>query len=134
MAYGQYGGYPQYYGQPQDQLGYLRSQQMMQMPQAPQQNNGVLWVQGEAGAKAFPVAPGGSLVLMDAENNTFYVKSSDQSGMPHMRVFDYVERTAVQNQPVAAQMPQGGDYVTRAEFDALAQKLAALMPQESKGE
>lgn len=129
MAYGQYGGYPQYYGQPQDQLGYLRSQQMPAQP-----SNGILWIQGEASAKAYPVVPGGSVVLMDVEGNTFYVKTADASGMPHMRVFDYVERTAVQNQPVAAQMPQGGEYVTRAEFDALAQKLAALMPQESKGE
>lgn len=130
MAYTPY-GYPQYYGQPQNQLDYFKAQQM-QPQQMPQQGNGLLWVQGEAGAKAYPVAPGSSVLLMDSEGNRFYLKSADVSGMPSMRVFDYTERTAAQNQPVAAPTPQGGDYVTRAEFNALAQKLAALMPPEQQ--
>ncbi len=41
-----------------------------------------IWVQGEEGAKAFMVAPGNSVMLMDSENTVFYLKSSDQSGMP----------------------------------------------------
>ena len=127
MAYPQYGYQPQSYYPPTqpmpDQLAYLRQQQMqpMQQPAA-----SPLWVQGEAGAKAYPVAPGSSVILMDSESNVFYIKSADQSGMPMMRTFDYTERTAPQNPPVQAAQPQQGDYVTRAEFAALCRKFEAL--------
>lgn len=128
MAYPQYGYQPQSYYPPTqpmpDQLTYLRQQQMqpMQQPAA-----SPLWVQGEAGAKAYPVAPGSSVILMDSESNVFYIKSADQSGMPTMRTFEYRERTAAQNPPVqAAQQPQG-DYVTRSEFAAWAARFDALM-------
>lgn len=128
MAYPQYGYQPQSYYPPTqpmpDQLAYLRQQQIqpMQQPAA-----SPLWVQGEAGAKAYPVAPGSSVILMDSESNVFYIKSADQSGMPTMRTFEYRERTAAQNPPVqAAQQPQG-DYVTRSEFDALRQQIYALI-------
>lgn len=125
MAYPQYGYQPQSYYPPTqpmpDQLAYLRQQQMQQPAASP------LWVQGEAGAKAYPVAPGSSVILMDSESNVFYIKSADQSGMPTMRTFEYRERTAAQNPPVqAAQQPQV-DYVTRSEFDALRQQIYALI-------
>lgn len=132
-----------YYQQTQpmpDQLTQLRQQQMqsapMQMqqpvqmmppPMRPQPSTSPLWVQGEAGAKAYPVAPGNTVILMDVENSTFYLKSVDASGIPAMRTFDYRERTAAQNPPVqAAQMPTS-DYVTRSEFEALRGKIEALM-------
>lgn len=77
-----------------------------------QQNNGIIWVQGEAGAKSFIVNPGQTVLLMDSENNVFYIKSSDSSGMPMpLRTFDYKER-AVQN-PVNDQTK----YITREEFE-----------------
>lgn len=117
-GYGQAGYMPPM----QDTLSQLRSQQMPQQ----QSGNGLLWVQGEAGAKAYPVAPGGSVVLMDVEGNTFYVKSADNSGMPHMRVFDYVERQAVHPHNMAARPEPAADYVTRQEFEELARKLAPL--------
>lgn len=54
----------------------------------------IVWVQGEAGAKSYLVAAGQSVLLMDAESSTFYIKSTDASGMPMpLRVFDYKERT-----------------------------------------
>ena len=126
MGMYQQGGYPpQSYYPPQpvpDQLTYLRQQQTQPAPPP----TFPLWVQGEAGAKAFPVAPGSSVILMDSERNTFYIKAADPSGMPSMRAFDYVERTAPQNPPVQAAQPQQGDYVTRAEFAALCRKFEAL--------
>ena len=116
---------PYYYQQmqPMGQLEQLRAGQYQQMPQPmpPQQTgNGLLWVQGEAGAKSFMVAPGASVLLMDSERNSFYLKSADASGMPSMRYFDYSERSATQMPPAAP----AGDYVTRAEFDALVAKLS----------
>ena len=42
-----------------------------------QRNNGLLWVQGEAGAKSFIVGAGQQVVLFDSEDPVFYIKSAD---------------------------------------------------------
>lgn len=141
--YGQMGWNPQMYSgymgtQPmQDQLAQLRAQQQYtaQMPfqqtqpqmaaQQPAQGS-VIWVQGEAGAKSFLVAPGQSVMLMDSESEVFYIKSSDQAGIPlPLRTFDYKERmTSAQRPAQAAQNPS--EFVTRAEYDAVLAKLADI--------
>ena len=85
MAFGvpyQPGFAPGYYpmGQPSampDQLAQLR-----QNYQQPQQSAPIIWVQGEEGAKAYMVAAGNSVLLMDSESSVFYIKSTDASGMP----------------------------------------------------
>lgn len=103
MAYNN--GFPMTYQQmyPQYITSSFQPQMMQQQPQMTQQVNdtGILWVQGEAGAKSWAVAPGKSVMLMDSESNTFYIKSSDNSGMPMpLRIFDYTERTNQSTQPV----------------------------------
>lgn len=138
MPYIPYGYQPGYYGQAMpDQLAQLRQNAYQQpmMGQAAQQTQGtpsIIWVQGEEGAKAYMVAAGNSVLLMDSENSAFYIKSTDASGMPlPLRVFDYKERTtAAKTPPQTAQQP-GVEFVTRAEFDALAARCAALEKQET---
>ena len=61
-------------------------------PQTP--TSGITWVQGEAGAKSYLVAPNCTVQLWDSERPTIYLKSADGSGMPSMRVLDYTERSA----------------------------------------
>lgn len=96
MNYQQF--YPSYNYVPQQQLNQPVVQQQMTQPV---NDTGILWVQGEAGAKSWAVAPGKSVMLMDSESNTFYIKSSDNSGMPMpLRIFDYTERTQQSTQPV----------------------------------
>ena len=137
MPYIPYVYQPGYYGQAMpDQLAQLRQNAYQQpmMGQAAQQTQGtpsIIWVQGEEGAKAYMVAAGNSVLLMDSENSAFYIKSTDASGMPlPLRVFDYKERTtAAKTPPQTAQQP-GVEFVTRAEFDALAARCAALEKQE----
>lgn len=135
MAYAnQYGygqaGYPTYLPQQgynaqqyAPQMGGMQIGQ--QMPTQQQMTQGTpIWVQGEAGAKSYLVAPGQSLILMDSEAEVFYIKSTDASGVPMpLRIFDYKERTGSQRPSQAAQMPIV-DYVTRTEYDVLAAKLA----------
>lgn len=94
----------------------------VQVPQPTTPNNGIVWVQGLEGAKAYPVGAGNNVLLMDSEASVFYIKSTDQSGMPMpLRVFDYTERSQ-QSAPVA-------DYVTRDEFE---QKIAELTKKKGK--
>lgn len=121
MPYPYYGN-PYYPAPMQDNLMQMRQQyqppQQAQQPTA--QNSGVIWVQGEEGAKAYMVAAGNSVLLMDSEKHSFYIKSTDQSGMPMpLRIFDYTERN---EQP--QKKPE--EYATRAELEALAAKLEAL--------
>lgn len=60
--------------------------------QQAQNNNGVIWVQGEAAAKSYLVAAGTSVLLMDSEAPIFYIKSTDTAGMPMpLRIFQYSE-------------------------------------------
>lgn len=138
--YPYYGNYNQFY-QPslQDNLAQMRNNQYMQIPQMPQMqpmqsmqqtqnqqsSNGIIWVQGEEGAKAYMVAPGNSVLLMDSENSAFYIKSSDNSGMPMpLRIFDYVERNAKQQ---TQNIKPNVEYVTRQEFDALSARINDIM-------
>lgn len=109
--------YPQYSYIPQQQTVVPQQQTVVQQPT---NDNGILWVQGEAGAKSWAVAPGKSVMLMDSESNTFYIKSSDASGMPMpLRIFDYKERTIQSAQPQVIQHSEidTSQFVTREEFN-----------------
>ena len=127
-AYGGYQPAPYYPGSAPDQLSQLRqsqAQQPMLTGAPPPTQSNPIWVQGEEGAKAYMVAPGSSVMLMDSENTVFYLKSSDQSGMPlPLRVFDYTERTV--NQPKQSPAPQfdPSQFITREELEnILAERL-----------
>lgn len=133
-----YGYQPNYYGNgampdnlSQLRMGQQMPQQMPQMqaaPQPAQQTSPIIWVQGEAGAKSYLVAPGNTVMLLDSENSTFYLKSADASGMPMpLRIFDYTERTATgQNQPVSGAQQNMDKFVTRDEFERRMAEIAAM--------
>ena len=110
MAY--YGGFPATY------------QPMIQAPQyqAPQQQNqqgGLIWVQGEAAAKSYMVAPGNTVQLWDSEEKIIYLKSADPSGMPSMKILEYTIRGEEKEQPEVV-------YATKEDLDALAEKVKEL--------
>lgn len=105
-------------------------QQIYPQPNFPtvQNENQINWVQGESGAKSWFVAAGKTALLMDSENSTFYLKSTDQSGMPMpLRIFDYTERTQ-QKQEEKPEPPKVNldNYVTREELD---QRLFNIMSE-----
>lgn len=125
---------------PMDRLAQLQAQQyplpqMQQTAQPPQTNQGLLWVQGEAAARSYLVAPNTTVLLMDSESQVFYLKSTDGSGMPlPLRIFDYTERTIQQNVPQSASqstqsVPDNLDnkYVTREEYNRLQEQYAEIL-------
>lgn len=90
-------------------------------------NSGILWVQGEAGAKSWAVAPSKSVLLMDSETNRFYIKSSDASGMPMpLRVFSYSEETT-SSTPLNT-----SDYVTKSELEEKIKEIISSMKKEDE--
>lgn len=121
MAYNN--GFPTNYQQMYPQYMYNPTQtvtpivQPQSVPTQPVANdNGVNWVQGEAGAKSWYVPPGKSVMLMDSENSVFYIKTTDNSGVPlPLRIFDYTERT-VNSASTETMQPIDSQYVTKDEL------------------
>ena len=113
-----------------DQLAQLRQGYQQPIQQA-SQSAPIIWVQGEEGAKAYMVASGNSVLLMDSENSVFYIKSTDASGMPQpLRIFDYTERGKNATQKAES---ENDKFVTREEFDALRARFDALTAAEKPG-
>lgn len=130
MAY-----YPTFQPYPyQDQLNQLRNQNPMpmqgfQMPMSRPEQNGLNWVQGEAGAKSWFVNPGSTVLLMDSENQRFYVKSADMNGMPAMRTFQYTEVGQT-----SQTIPQQAQFVTVEEFNGFKNEIMNRLSDREKGE
>ena len=100
---------------------YQMQAQQMPLPSNQTQSNSIIWVQGEAGAKSYLVAPNNTVTLWDTESQTIYVKSADASGMPSMKVLDYTMRGAQeQNIP-----PQNG-FATKDDYEALKDEIVRL--------
>lgn len=154
MAYNQpyYNGgyYPQYQnGAVPDMLGQYKGQyqqpipqmqqnipaQNMQIPIPPAQqkpSNDIIWVQGEAGAKGYLVAPNNTVVLWDTENPVIYVKSADASGIPSMRVLDFEERNVnSQNNgdksPTTHKCTCGDKFATKEQLNAVECKINDIL-------
>lgn len=103
----------QYYPQP--------AQPMMPaaQPQTQGQSDGIIWVQGEVGARAYPVQPGKIAVLMDSEDSYFYIKTVDIYGMPQpLRKFRFTEVTDEQKSlPANSQQMDTSNFITREELE-----------------
>lgn len=117
-AYG-YGGY----NMPQQSY-----QQSYQQGNQANFENTFAWVYSDAGAEAYPVAPGRTVLLMHYNEPILYLKSTDQNGRPlPMETYDLVRRGSSQapngyysqgNQP--AQIPQinMSEYVKNSELES----------------
>jgi hypothetical protein len=133
------GGFPATYQPMYYQPQYQTVQpSYVQQNQQPQQSNGIIWVQGEAGAKSYLVAPNTTVQLWDSEAQVIYLKSADASGMPSMKILDYTIRDMTPaNGPVAASPAptiNAQDYALRTDLDALAAQITAIKAQiEKKG-
>lgn len=110
------------------QHGYQPPQaQTVVAPTQGQPNNsmGIIWVQGENGAKSYLVAPNTTVLLMDSECQKFYLKSADASGMPMpLRIFSYEELSES-----AKQVSE--DYATKRDLAALKADILSQLKTES---
>ena len=108
-----------------DQLMQLRQSQfqpnMQQVPQ--QQAPSIVWVQSEAEAMTYPIAPNNAVTLWDSNAPVIYLKQADASGKPSMKIYDLVERNS---RPVQTMQTQAVEYATKDELAALAARLDAI--------
>ncbi len=74
--------------------------------------NGITWIQGIEGAKAYPLMPNSNVILMDSESDKFYIKTSDTMGVCTLRTFSYKEIVQPTN-----------DYITREELEKIIEEI-----------
>lgn len=92
-------------------------------------NNSIIWVSGEAGAKAYLIAPNTTVQLWDSECQRIYLKSADASGMPSMKVLEY---TILDNTPKNAvnghydKPDKSTAFATKDDITALSDRITAL--------
>jgi hypothetical protein len=122
MAY--YNGYPATY------------QPVYQVPQPQSQQGSIIWVQGEAGAKSYMVAPNSTVTLWDSENQTIYLKSADASGMPSIKTLDYTIREARNGANTAPVLTDDklSTFATKDEIKAVSDRITAISERLDKME
>lgn len=102
---------------------YNYGNQMYSVPQQAANGIMVVFVEGEAGARSYPVAAGNTVMLIDFNSSKFWLKATDSNGMPQqLRTFEFKE-----NVPVQQTGNNGG--VTREEFETLNEKLNQLIAE-----
>lgn len=95
-------------------------------PQNPSSNSFyTVLVNGETGVNAYPVASGNTVLLMDFNSNKFWLKTTNQNGIPQpLRSFDFKEEVQ--------EIQNGASGVTRDEFNILSQNVSALTESVNK--
>lgn len=94
------------------------------MNQQGQNVNSIPKVTGFEGAKAFPMGANQSIALFDANDNVFWLKTTDSAGFASYKTFRYNEE--VENSVQVA------DGVTRKEFDELKAMVNELLSDDGK--
>lgn len=130
MAYNSYfpTGYQQMYYPQQNQMQGTQMSLQNQPQLAP--NSNLIWVQGEAGAKSYLVAPNTTVQLWDSENQVIYLKSADGSGMPSIKTLDYTIRDAQKPQEPIKEVE--GKYISKDELNGLKSQIEALRREVDK--
>ena len=104
-------------------------QQMYYPQQNVAQNNGnLIWVQGEAGAKSYLVAPNSTVTLWDSEDQVIYLKSADATGMPSMKIIDYSIRD---NKPRETFDEAHSEFATKVDVESIKKDIEALKERVS---
>ena len=106
-----------------NQQPQLVQQPQMMNQQPTQSNSSIIWVQGEAGAKSYLVAPKTTVQLWDSESQTIYLKSADASGMPSIKTLEYTIKN--DTPPLEAKLVEE-DYISRDEFESLKNQISDL--------
>lgn len=87
--------------------------------QQTQTQNTFTWIQGEEAARNYPVAPGNTIVLIEADKPIMYMKSADLSGRPQpMQIRYLVSKEEYEKLQNGSNTTQNEDkYVTKEDFE-----------------
>lgn len=113
------------------QMGMYSGQNQQLQPPAPTTNVNWIQVAGIDGARNQIVQPGHTIWMMDNNSPVFFVKSVDGMGSTTFKAFQFTEILPEASNPVQNQQnTQKSDYVTRAEFNALLERLGDTPKKE----
>ena len=144
--YNPYNLYPVSYA---NQMGYAGASapQPVQMPQQNPSVEGIRWVQGEVGAKAFqmPVgwAPNSPIPLWDSTDTIIHLKSWGPMGVPNPLQKLRYEMENAENLPIPANGTVSGKteepveaipYATKDDIDSLRKEIREMMSQRTVSE
>lgn len=112
---------------PQQQIVEQPQQNMSVQPMQTNTNASdsyFIWVQGEAGAKSYPVARGTTVPLFDSEGDFVYFKSVDNNGVPLPLVTKVISDPVTESKTEETVQPQAdlSNYVTKESYDDLKKK------------
>ena len=89
-----------------------------------QKQNNIIWVNGKENVNAIQLPPNSSILLMDSQNDKFYIKTTDDIGLGKIRTFNYKEEFDNDNKIVNSSPSQEkhdqidlSNYVTKAELE-----------------
>ena len=106
------------------QQGYYNNvQSPYGQPMQYQIQSNITYVQGEVGARSYLVAPNTRMALWDSEQPVIYLKSTDQNGVPSLRIIDYTYRDVPQQ---SQNQNNQNMYVTTDEFMTLKDEVNRL--------
>ena len=105
---------------------------------------GIIWVDGEVGAKAFQMPqgwPAGTPIpLWDTNDTVIYLKSMNQMGMPNplSKIHYTLEENKNQSVLPSGQMsgapaPDMQNYVTKSDFEQMKNELKEMLKQNQNG-
>ena len=130
--YNTYGNmYGNAYGGSYAQAQYQQPQMQQQTYTPPQMPQGIIWVDGEVGAKAYQMPAGWPvntpIPLWDTNDTIIYLKSTNQMGMPnplqtiHYKLDEQTQRYPARSSAMTPALTSGaagddGDYVRREEL------------------
>lgn len=86
----------------------------------PYQPNGLLKVNGSEGARLYPMQPNSVVALFDANEDIFYVKSSDSGGFSTVTAYSFKRMEEEKKEPAP-------DYVTHKELEELKETLKGMI-------
>ena len=123
-------------GQQYQSYNYLPPQQ------SPQGGpNGIIWVDGEVGAKAYQMPAGWPcgipIALWDTNDTVIYLKSINQAGMPNPLQKLHYTMENQQSLPAAVPVestPEPGKYVTKEDFETFKTELMDLVTSPNQNE
>ena len=93
---------------------------MQQQPQKPENN--IIRVTGPESAKAYPLGRDSAIVLFDAKNPIFYLKTTDDGGFPlPLRTFRFEEIIEQPPEPIDT-----SNFATKSDLEDLEKNISEL--------
>lgn len=107
-------------------FNYNPYQSYFNQPQQRQNTDERIWVQNQAGAEAYLLAPNSFVRLWDSSEPIFYEKKSDATGRPYpLEIYEYKRR-----EPLRAPEAQNPNKSLYDEIEALKSRLSTLEEKE----